>query len=1265
MKKKILLAISLLTIATSASAVGTMIVAAIYNISASAIATSFTVGMYASAMAINFAVSTIVSRVFGPKPPSTRNNGVRQQIPPATVNSLPVVYGDAFTGGVYVDAVLSQNQKTMYHVLAISCISENGQFSFDTTKFYYGDRLITFDTTDQTKVISLTDGVGNVDTKIAGNLFINLYTSTASGVISSANGAAAPNVVMGYDSLDLSTVPAALAWPSSGRQMHGLAFAIIKVKYNVDAGTTSMNPITFHVSHYLNGQGCAKPGDVWLDYIKNVNYGGAVALGFVDSASATALNTYSDELITYTPSGGGSATQARYRINGVIDTGDNVLANINKILDACDSWMAYDAAKGQWSIVINKAEGSSFSFNDTNILGEIRVSAIDINQSINKIEASFPNKLNKDIPAYINIDTPSWLLFPNEPVNKASIKLDLVNNNIQAHYLANRQLEQAREDLVVIFQTTYVGIQVNAGDVISITNAAYGWSNKLFRAVKVNESSLPDGSLGAQIEAHEYNAQVYDNIDITGFSPSPNSGIPDIGYFGTLAAPTIVDQDPNAAIPTFAIDIVIPPSGQITNVSLFYTTNATPSETDWVLWGIQQTSNSAPYTNGATLKFPHIGLPTGVYWFAFSVSNQTRRSELSPKSASYNWLPNPSSSAVAGTFVAQFSPGSLAVPYDGTTATFTGLAPQLYGTTAGGSVDFVAAQSDSDSSFVANTWRIGGSATTGNADIVKSGITIGNPTDGGFYALFPAPTAMSSNPATLTVPVRYKAADGTVAQGASAIQQFVYAIVGNQGNPGADGTKAAEAYLYQWATATPANPNGTSIFTWATATNGSYSGGNGWTTNVPANPGTPNIKLWRASKGVTAAATATTTTVSWASGFAITDITQNGAAGVNGTQSAKPSVFQWAATIPSAPTGSSTYTWSTGTFTPTPTGWSLTPGTSPSAGYTLWQAQVSLLESATTTTSTINWTTASIFAAGYAGTNGAQGTTGASARLMYARIAGSPTPVTGTVTVTGDVRPTGTQSSAVWGASFNITWSANDPSPSSNNTLWQSDGIYNPATNQTAWSTPYISNLKVGSLSAITANTGSLTVTGTITAQAGATAPVVSGSTMTGAGAVINSSGTFAFGDSTKNLSFNGTTLTMNGDLVVTGNIVNNAVSDNAYVYISTAGSTSSTSYVDVPGSTISMSNNNGTNSFVVLILSAYTSGAMLRVVRSDGTVLPGLPVKNTIPFSGISPPPQAVASQFIDSAPLSGTISYKVQAKRDTGQGYDEILLSGTINKK
>ncbi len=611
--------------------VGTMIVAAAAGTTAAGVAASF--ALTAAAFAVNFAVSMIVTRVFGQDQQGPQDSGTREQVPPSNTNAIPVVYGDAYLGGTFVDAVLSTDQKTMYYVMAVSCVSPNGQFTFDTTDMYYGDRLITFDGTDQTKVVSLTDEAGNVDDKISGNLYISLYKSSASGTITSLNGASAPNVVMGGSDID-----SALRWPSTGRQMNGLAFAIIKLNYNTDAGTTNLSPITFKASHYLNSTGVAKPGDVWYDYITNTAYGGAVDTAFVDTASVTAINSYADGLITYTPSGGGSATEARYRINGVIDAGQTVLSNLDKVMTCCDSWMAYNAAAGQWSIVINKSESAAYSFDDDNIIGEIRVSATDITQSINQVEAKFPNGESRDQPDFVNIATPTGLLYPNEPVNKYSVSYDLVNDSVRAQYLANRILEQAREDLIVSFSTTYYGIQVDAGSVVSVTNSDYGWSNKLFRVVKVNEASLPNGSLGAKLEMTEYSAAVYDDFDITQYTPVPNSDIPSPIYFSALSAPTVVGY-PSASIPSFDVTIVSPAVGRITYGELYYTTSATPSASDWKFLTMAATTNAQPFPNSTSYTFASQVLPDGTYYFAFTVGNELGKSILSTKSSAFVWNP--------------------------------------------------------------------------------------------------------------------------------------------------------------------------------------------------------------------------------------------------------------------------------------------------------------------------------------------------------------------------------------------------------------------------------------------------------------------------------------------------------------------------------------------------------------------------------------------------------------------------------------------------
>ena len=1110
--------------------------------------------MTVARFAINFAISTIVTRAFSSGNANKNvDNGVRQQVPPATTNSIPVVYGDAYLGGVFVDAVLSTDQKTMYYVLAISNISPNGQFSFDTTKMYWQDQTIGFDATDRTKVVSLTDGAGNVQTKVSGNLYINLYKSNEAGTITALNGTALPSSVMGG-----SDIAVAQRWPSSGRQMNGLAFAIIKMVYNRDAGTTQMQPVTFRASHYLNSTGVAKPGDVWYDYITNAKYGCSMDASIVDASTATALNSYSDQTITYTPAAGGSATQPRYRINGVIDTGQDVLSNLDQIMLACDSWNQYNAATGKWAIVINKADSASFAFDDSNIVGEIRVSAFDIAASINQIQAQFPSKLNRDQCDYVYLNTPSGLLFANEPVNKYSITLGLVNDSVQAQYLANRMLEQAREDLIVTFSTTYNGIQVDAGDVITVTNSAYGWTNKLFRVIKVSEASLPDGNLGAALELNEYNAGVYDDASITAFSPTPNSNLSNPNFFSNLVAPTIANINTTATIPHFDVVCGVPATGRVTEITLFYTNVSSPSTTDWKVWGVQTASNSQPFAPSTSVTFTDVNLPTDTYYFAFKVANESGASALSASSTGFTWSPNPTTSAVAGTFLATFSPVVMQVPRNSSLVpSFTGLITQLYGSAAGGAIDFVTSQTDADSLFVNNTWRIGGSSTTGNGDIsTTSGLVLGSLTDGGTFAQWGIPTAMTSSPATLTVPVRYKSALGVVTQGATAILQYVFVDQGAIGSPGTDGNQAANPALYQWSTTTPSNPSGQSTYTWATAVNSSYTGGGGWTTTIPANPTTAGIQLWTATKPTVVTVGTTTSTISWSSGYTISSVTANGANGANGTngtnganglQTARPTVFQWALTLPASPSGTSTYTWSTNSFTPNPSGWSQTITTSPSVGYTLWAATVTISDTATATSTTINWGLSSIIASGYAGTNGANGSNGTngtngapgangidglSSRICYAKstlTSLNSTPTYYVTTGAGAFPPTNT-----WGGSE--TWVATPPTLSAGEALFQSDGIYNPGTTQTTWNVPYLSNLKVGSLSAITANTGNLTVSGTLQANTGA----ISGTTMTGSGAVIYSSGNFAVGNSTNNITYNGSAITLNGTVVFPSNINSN-----------------------------------------------------------------------------------------------------------------------------
>jgi hypothetical protein len=233
-----------------------------------------------------------------------------------------------------------------------------------------------------------------------------------------------------------------------------------------------------------------------------------------------------------------------------------------------------------------------------------------------------------------------------------------------------------------------------------------------------------------------------------------------------------------------------------------------------------------------------------------------------------------------------------------------------------------------------------------------------------------------------------------------------------------------------------------------------------------------------------------------------------GTPGVPGIKNTIAHAYQW--TVSGAPTasGAAIYTWATASYDNVPaTGWSAIKPPPPTVGATLYEASFGLVETKGAPTSAIDWSQASVVSIGYLGVdgkigppgqngqngkdgqpgkdgqngaNGSNGAAGSSAVICYCLIDGmSLNASPAFAAVNGNAMPaTGT-----WGESR--AWQSSIPSPAAGQSVFQTNGIYNPNINQTVWSVPYLSNLKVGNLSALSTNTGSLTVSGTISSANG------------------------------------------------------------------------------------------------------------------------------------------------------------------------------------
>jgi len=623
-------------------------------------ATVAAVAKFAVTTALSIGVSKLIAKRASEKVQASAggDGGGRIQLPPATDNKLPVIYGKAWTGGPIIDAVLSTDQKTMWYVVALAeafTTSTLSRYNFDTTNgVYYDGKKVQFASSTSSVVTGLitNDAAAQVDTRVNGFLDIYLFRNgrasgvntgglTADQIISVANGA-----------------PAAQAW-TVNHLMSNCAFAIIKVVYSQDAGTTGVGTLMCTLDNgYNNAAGYHNPGLAILDYMTNTRYGCAIPSSRIDTTSLNNLNTYSAQLIDYKPvgwvSGDPYSTIRRYSINGPIDTANDCLTNLQYLLDACDSWLQYSELTGRWRVVMNKgydqAPGATtlsnlFLVNSSNLVGGIEISPLDLNETYNQVEVAYPNTNIRDQTDYqvINLfDTNPVVISPNEAVNRLNITLPVVNNAVQAKYISARRILQSREDLVVSFRTDYSGIQVEAGDVIRITHETYGWTDKLFRVSEVAEEKDDQGNLFAAIRAFEYNGTVYADDPVQDFVPSANTGLKDPNVISPPGDPVITNSvNTDGLITSFDVTSYVPDSGLVLYMDFNYGTNS--NVLTHQLYRTVQQSNGVPFINSdsANAVYNNVSvnvndLKSGNYYWSVTARNNTA-GRRSGSSAVVNW----------------------------------------------------------------------------------------------------------------------------------------------------------------------------------------------------------------------------------------------------------------------------------------------------------------------------------------------------------------------------------------------------------------------------------------------------------------------------------------------------------------------------------------------------------------------------------------------------------------------------------------------------
>jgi hypothetical protein len=692
------------------------------------------------------------------------DQGGRVQLPPATSNYVPVVYGSAYTNGIITDANIGNENKTMTYCLVLSEKTQSGSFTCARTAghggelsgIYWNDEQLVFDATDKSKVIKTVKSVDAENDTVSDNLNglvrVWLYDGSSSTPFSGWNNSPAYDKMIGWDST---------------YKMSGLVFAIVEINYKQDKGVTGLPTLTFDINNSLS-----RPGDVFVDYATSVRYGAGIPSDEIDTATTSALNTWADTVPAnqLNKAGGADTTTPRYRINGILDTSVNVKDNMDRILQNSAAWLSYNVVAGQWRIVMKKAVDttSALVFDDSNILSGVNLSATNLTDLYNDLEIEYVDRYNKDQRGYSHPDMTGIqaLMNPNEPANKLSMILDLTNRSVQADRIGLIELKQTRQDLVITFTASHYGIQAQAGDVIKVSNPIYGWTNHLFRINRVKEVESAEGALAVEITALEYNPDVYTDEAFRDFGLIKRIGIDPVNARTNSSKPVV--SFPNdlinavAAIPNFSLRTTMPAvGGPWDEIKLFYVqagSNTTPAaETYAYFASLQPNSGTTGFLPNEIKDQQYAGIAANKSNESYFVKAQLGfRGVYGPLSdpVSITWDPVVSTvQEVAAAVV--FTPNPVLVPAT-TSGTVTQAGQEINLMIQIGNKLVQLSTAVSDGAQANDTWRI--SAWSAGGGLTVSGPSYNTTTDKITWTI----TGLTTDSSTLSATIAYKDSSGVV-----------------------------------------------------------------------------------------------------------------------------------------------------------------------------------------------------------------------------------------------------------------------------------------------------------------------------------------------------------------------------------------------------------------------------------------------------------------------------------------------------------------------
>ena len=227
-----------------------------------------------------------------------------------------------------------------------------------------------------------------------------------------------------------------------------------------------------------------------------------------------------------------------FSVNGVIDTNQSVMENLNTVASAAGAWVTFDTITGKWAVVINRDETTTKTFTDSDIIGPISISGKGLSEFYSDVQFEYPHVDLNDEKDVVIVSVPDADLYPGETTNILNYSLDIVNNPTQIQQLASIELKQNRLERIVRFSTDFSSLGLKAGDIIEINTDKYGsdvferipvgdsvYELRRWRITEIEEEDAENGEIILSITAMEHQVETYSTTGLTRAQRSTRTGI--------------------------------------------------------------------------------------------------------------------------------------------------------------------------------------------------------------------------------------------------------------------------------------------------------------------------------------------------------------------------------------------------------------------------------------------------------------------------------------------------------------------------------------------------------------------------------------------------------------------------------------------------------------------------------------------------------------------------------------------------------------------